>query len=409
MLTLIGSGFDSLTVDDSGATQVKSGVLTANTISGLGMNSVSMPVYQVQSSQDLVHWKVQSTVSSSEPELAYDDFGEVKTMTFYRVVELLADGTSRIVSGLKITRMPNGAHLVWSNSLAEASPKASGEAFDSLVAEDDRAVAQPRAGTLASSGNSGLEMNPIPIPVYQVQSSQDLVHWTVRTTINSSEQQVSYEDISEIGTLAFYRVIELLPDGESRTIPGLKLTMTSSGPHLIWPSASSPPATKPPAEDIAYTGFDRVDVHLGNHGNAFTIASTHSGSITTVNGGLSSDSIHVLATAGKTFVNTGDSDDEVTVGNRAQLLDTILGLLSVNGQNQPSADTLTIIDSGSTKPREYTLTGTTFARKDLPTIDYASIESLNIVLGTGQNKLDTSNLSDQTVITIKGTLAGRLP
>jgi hypothetical protein len=170
-----------------------------------------------------------------------------------------------------------------------------------------------------------------------------------------------------------------------------------------------PPPPDAETEDISYTGFNRVDVHLGNHGNAFTIASTNAGATTSVHGGSGSDSIKVLAVTGAAFVNAGADDDEITVGSRSRLLDGILGPLSVNGQTHTTGDTLNIVDSGRAEPRDYSLTGTSFARTDLPTIDYASIERLNIALGTGQNRLEAEDLPDEIVTTIKGTVARGVP
>ena len=103
----------------------------------------------------------------------------------------------------------------------------------------------------------------------------------------------------------------------------------------------------------------------------------------TLNASGQADTINVTSSFAEvsTMVNAGDGLDIINLGN-AGTLDNLLGAVTINGNapGLPSAfDLLILHDESDGDVNNYTVTPTTVARTGIPTINYATIETLHVM------------------------------
>ncbi|MBW1835543.1 MAG: hypothetical protein JRI99_01040, partial [Deltaproteobacteria bacterium] len=118
------------------------------------------------------------------------------------------------------------------------------------------------------------------------------------------------------------------------------------------------------------------------------------GTIETLNIAIGSgdDIFDIEGTSAVTTLNAGSGDDTLNVGN-ANSLDSILGALTINGEDYVLGDVLNINDQGDAGTKTYTMTATTVDRTGAAQITYGTVETLMLNSGTGD---DTVNLSGGT-------------
>ncbi len=137
----------------------------------------------------------------------------------------------------------------------------------------------------------------------------------------------------------------------------------------------------------------------------------------TLNAGDGTDIVNVLgATAGSsTTVNGGLASDTINIGSAGNSLDSILGDVTINGDDHdaaptvtlgtnilPQGDVLNINDQGHVSAVTYAITAVSIVRTLSGTITYAAFESLTINAGSG---VDTFNVAT-TAASVNTTLNG---
>ncbi|MEY4179979.1 MAG: Bifunctional hemolysin/adenylate cyclase precursor, partial [Planctomycetota bacterium] len=153
----------------------------------------------------------------------------------------------------------------------------------------------------------------------------------------------------------------------------------------------------------------------------FTIESTHAGS-TELATGSGADIINVRTIDGTTTIRTGGAADTFNVGSRARgvsgnaslndggELGGIAGRLILDGGPATSdvvpsngGDTLNGDDSGDTLPNQGTLASTVIHGLGMAAgLFYEAIESLNITLGAGDDRLSIASTQSDTSYTMDG-------
>ncbi len=129
-------------------------------------------------------------------------------------------------------------------------------------------------------------------------------------------------------------------------------------------------------------------INAGNGANTYTITGTpsHAGFLgATLHAGSSPDTIRVRATSRPLTVNGFGGSDSIQVGSTANKLDTIQGALTVNGGGGAFNDTLTLLDSGNTVDRGFTVTANAIYRDAMTAINYSGAESLTVNAGSGND------------------------
>ncbi len=117
--------------------------------------------------------------------------------------------------------------------------------------------------------------------------------------------------------------------------------------------------------------------------------------------GTAGDTINITGTASgvTTTVNAGAGDDIITAGS-AGLLDGILGTLTIHGQGHTTADTLHLDDSAQASAQTYTLNAASFTRTGLATINFDTVETVNLDAGTAGDTINITGTASGVTTTV---------
>ncbi len=133
------------------------------------------------------------------------------------------------------------------------------------------------------------------------------------------------------------------------------------------------------------------------------LATINFDTVETVNldAGTAGDTINITGTASgvTTTVNAGAGDDIITVGS-AGLLDGILGTLTIHGQAHTTADTLHFDDSAQASAKTYTLNAASFTRTGLATINFDTVETVNLDAGTAGDTINITGTASGVTTTV---------
>jgi acrosin len=154
---------------------------------------------------------------------------------------------------------------------------------------------------------------------------------------------------------------------------------------------------------IVYNGLTALHISLGSGADTFTIASTSSGTSTTLNTGGGNDTVNILSTSFATTINTQSGADTINVGSLAPATNGILtglqGGLTVTGDK---SDTLNVDDGGGLASQTGTLTSSTLVGLGSGGITYSGLTKLNIYLSSPL-ALTVKSTNSSTVTTVNGT------
>jgi hypothetical protein len=156
---------------------------------------------------------------------------------------------------------------------------------------------------------------------------------------------------------------------------------------------------------ITYGGLSALNIGLGSGNDSLTVASTATGTPTTIDTGPGNNTVNILADASTTTVNNGGGSNTVNVGSTAPsaplnpggVLNDIADPLRINGGGH---DTLNLDDGGSSASKTGTLSPTTLQGLSPATITYDGLAALNLVLGSGADTFTVSNTAAGTATTI---------
>ncbi len=211
------------------------------------------------------------------------------------------------------------------------------------------------------------------------------------------------------------------------------------------------PTAAPATGTVTYATIETVNLTAGSGNDTINVTSTAASVNTTVNGGVGTDTItlsstgassnvflngqadadtiNVRATAAgsATEVNGGTENDVVNISSDAPTnagnLDSILGDICVNGDANaggPSTvlkgnallvgDILNISDAGDGGNNTYNLSATTFDRPAAApatgTVIYATIETVNVTAGSGNDTINVTSTAASVNTTVNGGAGG---
>ncbi|MBC1253909.1 hypothetical protein GNE54_00490, partial [Trichormus variabilis V5] len=151
---------------------------------------------------------------------------------------------------------------------------------------------------------------------------------------------------------------------------------------------------------ITYGTVETLNINLGAGADTLTVSSTSA--TTTVNAGGGNDTLNVLAIANATTLNADAGNDVINVGSaEATILNVIASDLTINGGD--NADTININNSANTANNSGGLSSTTIDGLGLRRpINYSTVETLNINLGTGADRFTISSTGAVTTINTGG-------
>jgi len=355
-----GQGTLIVNVDDSGDLTGRSGKLTSQNLTGLGMASGIF----------------YSGVTALN--IALGDGGNTFMIDTYNLLLLLSYNTLLTVDGgtgddvfnvrstMSETTINTGATGESTINVGSLSPapggivdyilgilNVNGNGNDTMNVDDTGSL-YGVSGNLTYNQITGLRAaNIIPI-TYQIQFSTDLVNWTNYAQVVTTNPVVIWTDPSSMGAYGFYRVYEMLPGGGMTEIQPL-IRAVGFHAQLEWLNNED----YLPGIAINYTGLSGLNISLGNVGNAFNIFSTAANTVTTLNTGDGANLVNVQTTTGETKIVTGAGANFIYVGSEAPdtegITDGIQGALDITGD---SSDNLHVDDSGSDAVRTGTLSPT---------------------------------------------------
>ncbi len=133
------------------------------------------------------------------------------------------------------------------------------------------------------------------------------------------------------------------------------------------------------------------------------LATINFDTVETVNldAGTAGDTINITGTASgvATTVNAGAGNDNITVSN-AGVLDGVLGTLTIHGQAHTTADTLHLDDSAQASAKTYTLNAASFSRTGLATINFDTVETVNLDAGTAGDTINITGTASGVTTTV---------
>jgi hypothetical protein len=164
------------------------------------------------------------------------------------------------------------------------------------------------------------------------------------------------------------------------------------------------------AAGIIFTGFNGVNIQLGEGGNLFTIVNTIAG-MTRISGGAGNDVFNVQATSGPLALNGEGGSNTFNLGSG--LLSNITSTISINGGSAArrlfgfgavGLNTLNINDANDTANEASTLTASTLSGSGLGgVVTFVALNVMNVSMGSGNDTLTVTSLSNTTVTTINGS------
>jgi acrosin len=478
-ITVVGAGVDTMNVDDTGSTIGQTGTSTATitggTLTGLGMGAGGIS-YSGLSALNIflggggntftIASTFAATVTTVNGGTGNDTVNILTTASLTYVNTQAGSDTVNVLS----TSAPvdintgTGASVVNAGSVSPQAPgtvnniqgalTVTGGGGDTLNVDDTLSVSS-KTGTLTGATLTGLGMaggiiysglGALNISLGSGANTFRIVSTNSRTvtTLNSGAGNDTVNVQSTGGATAIntgagtstVNVGSLEPSsgGVVNNIQGA-LTVGGGGGDTLNVDDTGSAGTKTGTltggaltglamgGGISYSGLSALNISLGGGNNTFTIASTNSNTVTTLNSGGGSDTVNILTTASVTNVNTQGGNDTVNVRSTgaALNLDTGAGTVAVNiGSLFPQtggvvntiqgavtltgggADTLNVDDTGESNARTGTLTGTTLTGLGMGAggISYSGVSALNIFLGGGANTFTVASTNANTVTTL---------
>ena len=156
---------------------------------------------------------------------------------------------------------------------------------------------------------------------------------------------------------------------------------------------------------LTYQGVGALNISLGSGNNTFTIASTNSGTVTSLHGGSGVNTINVQNISSATTITTqANASDVINAGLGAGWQGSgnngLQGLLTITGNGR---DIMNIYEEGGPGPVFNTLTGNTLnpgTGQQSQGIAYTGVAGLNIFLAGSNANLTVVSTNASTVTTI---------
>jgi Ca2+-binding RTX toxin-like protein len=155
-----------------------------------------------------------------------------------------------------------------------------------------------------------------------------------------------------------------------------------------------------PDTGIIYNGIEMLEVLLGGGNHTVLVEESHA-AMTTLSLGAGQDVANVRRISGQTILQTGAGSSTINIGSLAPesggTLNGINAELIIEGEG--ADDTVNIDDTGDTSDEKAVLTGSTLTGLGMTgTIQYHTLDQLNINLGAGSTVFNVQGTSTETNI-----------
>jgi hypothetical protein len=435
-VTVFGDGSVTLNVDDSGSTRPETGTLTGTSLTGLGMGFGGityggLAALNISLGGGPNTFTIASTQSTTTSTLK--DGSGCNTVNVQSTA-----GPTNIIS-------QQGTDVVNIGSLAPATGGNVNGIQGALTVVgdnngtmnvDDTGSTATNTGTLTGNTLTGLGIGPAGITYCGLANlnislgSGDntftiaSTNYGTVTTLNAGsgvntiniQSTASATTVNTPGGANVINVGSVAPlTGEVVNNIQSALTIIGNGSDILNVNDADGPGTNGTLTStavtglgmgpcgIAYSGLVALNIFLGGGGSSFTIASTNSATVTTLNVGNDVSTVNIQSTAWATTVNVQTGTVVINVGGQlpqqGDIVNNIQSLLTVVGNGDA---TLNVEDAGCTGPTTGTLTGSGVTGLGLgPSgIAYGGLAALNIYLGSGLNTFTIASTQFSTPTTL---------
>jgi trimeric autotransporter adhesin len=412
-----GSGADQLQVDETGDVSDNTGVLTQNSITGLGMSNgiqySALETVEINLGSGSDSFTIASTHNgtSNLNTNAGQDTIQVQTIA----------GATTVNSGSDDDQINVGNTNQTVNQINALLTVAGGLGNDRMNVNDVSDTSN-NTGTLTQNTVTGLGMsNGIQygeLEVLDINLGSGSDSFTIASTHNgtSNLNTNAGQDTIQVQTIAGATTVNSGSDDDqinvgntSQTVNQINALLTVAGGlgndrmnvnDVSDTSNNTGTLTQNTvtglgmSDGIQYGELEVLDINLGSGSDNFTIASTHSG-ISNLNTNAGQDTIQVQTIAGATTVNSGSDDDQINVGNTSQTVNQINALLTVAGGL--GSDRMNVNDSGDTTDNTGISTQNTVTGLGMSDgIQYGELEVLDINLGSGSDSFTIASTHNGT-------------
>jgi hypothetical protein len=374
VLIVVGSGTDTLNVDDTGSAGSKTGTLTATTLTGLGMGASGITYSGVS--------VLNISLGSGGNTFAISDTNASTTTTLNSgsgadTVNLTTDSGTTTING----QAGNDTINILSTNAVTAISTGTGTNTVNIGSNEpsSNGVVENIQGALTVTGGGTTTLN-----LDDTGDSSAATGTLTSSAITGLDMGASGITYSGLTTLN----ISLGANGNTFTISNTGATSTTLN------SGSG-------ADTINLT-TDSGTTTINSQGGADIINITTDTAVTTINAGDGNDTINIRATGAATNVNTGTGTNIVNIGSLAPgtngILDDIQGAVNVTGGG---TDTLNLDDTGDATNNTGTLTSTALTGLGLGAgVSYTTVGTLNINLGSGNDTFNVRSTNSATTTTL---------
>ena len=441
-VTVVGDGSDILNVDDTGSAGAKTGTVTNNTLTGLGMGLSAGITYGGQASLNISLGSGANTLNVLS--------------TYFATTTTLKDGLGNDIVNIQSTSGPtnivtqSGGDVINIGSLApvtggilndiQGAVTVVGDGHDTLNLDDTGTDGQTN-GTLSSTALTGFGMGLSGITysglaLLNVSLGSGPNNLTVSSTQPTTTTNINVQSTNGPTNITTLSGIDIINIGSlAPTTGGIldniqgSVTVVGDGSDIM--NVDDTGSTKAKygvltnnrlyglnmgAPGITYGGLAALNISLGAGANAFDIVSTQSATTTTLKDGTGSNTVYVQSTSGPTNILTQSGSDVIDVGTYGTpwppswpsqwpqppspslpsgVVNGIQGALTVVGNG---SDVMYVDDIGSNLANAGTLGSNTLTGLGIGPggITYSGLALLNVFLGNGGNTFTVSSTNSGT-------------
>lgn len=156
------------------------------------------------------------------------------------------------------------------------------------------------------------------------------------------------------------------------------------------------------AAQVIYSSIQELELVTRTQDDTINVTGTSSGTATTVHAQSGNDTINVRATGagGPLTVNAGDGNDTISLGSAANTLNTIQGVVVVNGE--AGTNSLTLNDQGNALGQTYLVVPNAVVRAPAVVVGYAGIQTVQLNASAGEDLAWVQGTSAGTAVGVNG-------
>ncbi len=414
LITVNGTGNDTLNLDDSSDVLAQSGTITTDTITGMGMGGGGAIDYTGLDQLNI-------TLGSGVQSIAVDSTNAATPVNLTSgsgsdVITVLTNASALAIdagSGANTINVGNAGVLAG----IQGSLTINGGGNGTLNVQDQNDATVNQTGNITATAITGFGMAATGI-AYTGMANLNLAlgsggtALTVQNTPTAATQihggnagdTFNVETTTGPLTIDTGTGVNSVTVGDSLSAIQGNLSINGGGTDLLTLDNTVDTASETGAMTasqitglgmgtggVSYSGISQLEIDLGSGNNNFTIAQTSAA--TTLLAGAGNDTVDVQATSNPTLVNVGLGTNAVNVGQPQQnltgeLLSGIHGALSIIGGG---TDTINLDDTANTAAATGTVTPdaiTGFAPASITYSGDVALANLNLSLGDGGNTLN---------------------